>query len=653
MVDFTKRLPPCPPQLCGPTSPPATAATSLLTDKREPPPLIRAPPSPSLSNVPQSETSPDKLQELPSLIGAPFARLDVVPGRDSGVDSIPATSGEASRCSTPRNGMEPSRIVTGSCDLEYQFVPDIDSTQGTYTRDGMECEPKHAPESDSQTKAQSWDSLQTVSLTGNNSSLKPNPQTALPNQIPTEHSSGYVSNHPFNPDQPPPLECAPIREDSSLYSPATVQVRASQSHTPSPSQCPRANTCFTAEHLLKEAALFPATQATTANCHLPRQQSSPGVGRGRALLALLESREALKETLVGRVMTSRASPPPKPGLGTTAPPPKPGLGPPPKPSVGVASPPSGMAAPLPKPGLGTAAPTLGRASPHPKPGLGRAQLLYSLHQQLSGTDSIVSRHERTVGSIALQRETERQDVNPTTNTSSTPTSSVTAKSLNPPTGTSSSSVTANFHPPSLEDFPVTATHQSPTAVVMVSSPLPAVDDPKPQTQQQLKRVKKPKIAAVFPGGSHAVSSPLCDTPSPHQADTPPTSRSSRVENLEPGSPTCVKSLRDEESSAGIVGLSQQLVTQSPLESPPPLLLKSPDGRLAAPSGRDSPLLQERRSSSEWSSPRSEHYQAVSSSDELEGGESRRGRKSHEIEKSIALHQRNIHRWQVGASYWLE
>ena len=47
-----------------------------------------------------------------------------------------------------------------------------------------------------------------------------------------------------------------------------------------------------------------------------------------------------------------------------------------------------------------------------------------------------------------------------------------------------------------------------------------------------------------------------------------------------------------------------------------------------------------------SSPPERSYQALSSGDELEFRESRQGRSSDDLEKSIALHQRNIHRWQV-------
>ena len=47
-----------------------------------------------------------------------------------------------------------------------------------------------------------------------------------------------------------------------------------------------------------------------------------------------------------------------------------------------------------------------------------------------------------------------------------------------------------------------------------------------------------------------------------------------------------------------------------------------------------------------SSPPERSYQMLSSGDELEFRESRHGRSSDDLEKSIALHQRNIHRWQV-------
>ena len=50
-----------------------------------------------------------------------------------------------------------------------------------------------------------------------------------------------------------------------------------------------------------------------------------------------------------------------------------------------------------------------------------------------------------------------------------------------------------------------------------------------------------------------------------------------------------------------------------------------------------------------SSPPLEQYQAVSSGDELEFSDSRWGRSSDELERRIALHQRNIHRWQVRIS----
>ena len=641
MGDFPKRLSPCPPLLRVPTtSPLVTTTSSLHTDNREPPPLlIRAPLS--LSTMSQTEALHYKFQKLPSLIRAPFTGLDAVPGRDSGVDSIPATSGEVSRCSSPRNGMEPS---SGSC-----------STQGTCTHDGMECEPERAPESDSQTKLQPWDSTPTtVSLTHRNSNLIPNPHTVLPIQTTKDRSSSYVSNRLSNPDQPPPLECAPIREDSRLYSPANTQARVSQSHTPPTNQCPsvpRVDTCFPAESSPKEMAPFPTTQAAAASDRLPGQQFSLSVGRGRALLALLDSREeaSKKETLAPRVMTSRASPSPKPGLGRSqqlSPPPKPGLGrgqrlsPPPKPGLGRGQ----QLSPPPKPGLGRGPPLspppkpgLGRGpplSPPPKPGLGRGQRLYGLQQQLLGADPGTSRRERTVGSVALQRKTESQAVNPPVSTNTTQTSGV---------------VTADFHPPSLKDIPAPVTCSSPTATAAVTaaSPLlPPTADPQPQKQLP-RKAKKPKIAAVFSGSSRTVSSPLRDTPSPLRADSPDT-RSPRAEIPERGSPTSVKSPRREDSGARrIIGLSQQPDTQTPTESPPPPLLESPEGRLAAPSNGNSPI-QECRSSSECS-PRSEHYQTVSSSDELEGWESRWGRNSHEIEKSIALHQRNIHRWQVGAS----
>ena len=56
-----------------------------------------------------------------------------------------------------------------------------------------------------------------------------------------------------------------------------------------------------------------------------------------------------------------------------------------------------------------------------------------------------------------------------------------------------------------------------------------------------------------------------------------------------------------------------------------------------------------------SSPPERSYQVLSSGDELEFRENRQGRSSDDLEKSIALHQRNIHRWQVilfSCTYWL-
>ena len=47
-----------------------------------------------------------------------------------------------------------------------------------------------------------------------------------------------------------------------------------------------------------------------------------------------------------------------------------------------------------------------------------------------------------------------------------------------------------------------------------------------------------------------------------------------------------------------------------------------------------------------SPPPERSYQTLSSGDELEFRESRHGRSSDDLEKNIALHQRNIHRWQV-------
>ena len=574
VVDFSKRLPPYPPQpISTPTSPTIATATSVHEDHQELPPLIRAP----SSNLPQAKllaVKDSSLHELPPLIGAPctnFTQVEVGPGMDSGLASTPATStsGEAN---TLWNGMEPSRMENGPCVLDprcYQPVPYVDSS------------------------FQTWNNPHSMSVTYHNSNPEPNPQTqcnsqySLPSMLQpqTAKCSSDVGNSLLDRDQLPALEGAHIREDASQHSPQNLQASTitQPPGVPSHSSPTKMNTCFAAETSPKEETLSPVaekptTQIATVSYRPSRQQSNSGIGRGETLLRLLEAHDALKKSVapkskaVDGAVTSRASPPPKTGLG-------------------------------------------------------RAQLMYSLYHQLSGNaDTQVSRHERTVGGLALQRETKNQAVDPLTSRSTTPTSSM----------------IKIFHLPSFKDISVTDTSQSPPAAATADSPLPPLTDNSEPQKQQRKKVKKPKIAAVFPGSSHTISSPLHNTPSPPQVDTP----NIQTESQELGSSMCLKSPSQEIAGARVIGVDQQPATLPSMESsPPPLLLQSPsEGHLVAPSDKDSPF----RSPGEWS-PKSKRHQTISSSDELEGGESRHGRSSHEIEKSIALHQRNIHRWQVSST----